>query len=181
MIAETALSLRFFQVGSIPIVTGNQPAELIRSFVADEYGKVVAAVAAATGDSDGADDAVQDALLKVLCDGHRPDRLAAWVTVVATNEVRMHHRRRRTEQRVIQKMPQPRHASMDRVAESTDVRAAVAALPERQREIVLLFYYLDTPVKEIASAMGISEGTVKTQLHRARATLAIALKLEEAR
>jgi RNA polymerase sigma-70 factor (ECF subfamily) len=52
-------------------------------------------------------------------------------------------------------------------------------LPERQREIVLLHYYLDASVADTAAAMGISEGTVKTQLHRARAKLADALGLAE--
>ncbi len=180
MIAETTLPIGFLPLVSPAMGADNQVDDWLRGFVANDYGKVVAAVAMATGGADSAEDAVQEALLKVLRDGHRPDRLAAWVTVVAANEVRRRQRRKRTEQRAITKMTPPAPESEDRIAEATDVRAAVAALPERQREVVLLHYYLDTSVVDVASAMGISEGTVKTQLHRARATLATALSLEEA-
>lgn len=56
-----------------------------------------------------------------------------------------------------------------------DVVSALAALAPQQRQVCVLFYLLDRPVAEIASAMGVSEGTVKTQLHRARHTLAARL------
>ncbi len=150
----------------------------IRAFVSRDYGKVVAAVGVATGDTDAAQDGVQSALLKILRDGHRPDRLAAWVTVVAINEVRQAHRRRRTEKRVTDQ-PVASIVPMDGVAAATDLRAAVAELPDRQRDIVLMFYYLDTSVDDIARAMEISPGTVKTQLHRARGRLATILDIEE--
>ena len=147
--------------------------------MARDYGKVVAAVAAATGEPDAADDGVQSALLEVIRGGHEPDRLAAWVTVVAINEVRQTQRRRRTEERVTRHSAAPPTDPIDRLARATDVRAAVDELPERQRAIVLMFYYLDAPVADIAEAMGISDGTVKTQLHRARGTLAKRLGLED--
>jgi RNA polymerase sigma-70 factor, ECF subfamily len=151
----------------------------IRQFVARDYGKVVAAVGAATGDRDAAEDGVQTALLKVISDDHNPDELAAWVTVVAINEVRQVHRRRNTEQRVTKQPTDTTTKPIEGVAVATDLRAAIAALPDRQREIVLMFYYLDTSVTDIADAMQISSGTVKTQLHRARATLATRLGLKE--
>ncbi|MEZ5175141.1 MAG: sigma-70 family RNA polymerase sigma factor [Acidimicrobiia bacterium] len=152
--------------------------ERIRAFVDTEYGKVVSAVRAATGRSDGAEDAVQEALVKVLRDGHHPDNLAAWVTVVATNEVRRVQRRQLTERRVSPRTSQPADGGLEGVAVATDVRKAIADLPDRQREIVMLFCYLDASVADIAASMGISGGTVKTQLHRARATLGEALGLE---
>ncbi len=151
----------------------------IRQFVSRDYGKVVAAVGAATGDRDAAQDGVQTALLKVIGDGHKPDQLAAWVTVVAINEVRQVHRRRKTEQRVTERPANTTTQPIEGVAAATDLRSAVAELPERQREIVLMFYYLDTSVADIAAAMKISDGTVKTQLHRARATMATRLGIQE--
>lgn len=151
----------------------------IRVFVDRSYGKVVAAVALATGDASAAEDGVQNALLKVLRDGHEPDSLAAWVTVVATNEVRQAQRRRTIETRVTQGSIEPPRDPIEGIAVATDVRSAISQLPERQREIVLLHYYLDASVAATAAAMEISEGTVKTQLHRARAKLAVALGLTE--
>jgi len=49
---------------------------------------------------------------------------------------------------------------------------AVGALPGRQRECVVLRYYLDCSTVETAATLGISEGSVKTHLHRALASLA---------
>ncbi|HEU4333466.1 MAG TPA: RNA polymerase sigma factor [Candidatus Eisenbacteria bacterium] len=47
----------------------------------------------------------------------------------------------------------------------------IGALPETARGVVTLFYYRDLSVAEIAAALGIPEGTVKTHLYRARAAL----------
>ena len=56
--------------------------------------------------------------------------------------------------------------------ELMDLRAAVAGLSRRQREAVALYYRLGLSVAETAQAMRVSDGTVKTLLSRARATLA---------
>jgi RNA polymerase sigma-70 factor (ECF subfamily) len=58
------------------------------------------------------------------------------------------------------------------VAEAIDVRVALARLPRRQREVVVLFYFLDHPVETIALDLEIPSGTVKAALHRARIALA---------
>jgi RNA polymerase sigma factor (sigma-70 family) len=156
--------------------TEPEVAAAIRSFVSSEYPRVVAVVGHATGDPNAAEDAVQDALLKVLADGHRPDRLGAWVTVVAMNGVRGSQRRSKAERRATDRMGTPAPADpASRTADRVSVLAAVDALPEGQRTAVLLHYYLDSSVVDIAAAMGVSEGTVKTHLHRGRAALAEAL------
>ncbi|MGH7539700.1 MAG: sigma-70 family RNA polymerase sigma factor, partial [Gemmatimonadota bacterium] len=49
------------------------------------------------------------------------------------------------------------------------------SLPRRQREVTVLRYYLGMDLKEIAASLRISEGTVKTQLFRARRALAALL------
>ena len=53
-----------------------------------------------------------------------------------------------------------------------DVERALAALPRRQREAVVLRYYLQMDTREVAQVMRTSEGTVKSTLFRARAALA---------
>lgn len=63
---------------------------------------------------------------------------------------------------------------MDREDQRAVVRA-LAALPERQREAVVLRYWLDLREAEVALAMGISAGAVKTHTSRAMAALARAL------
>ncbi|MGD0560899.1 MAG: sigma-70 family RNA polymerase sigma factor [Streptosporangiaceae bacterium] len=61
----------------------------------------------------------------------------------------------------------PLLASEDRRA----VMAALRRLPSRQREALVLRYYLDLPDTEIAQAMGIGESTVRSTAHRGLAAL----------
>ena len=59
-----------------------------------------------------------------------------------------------------------------------DVLAAVARLPARTREIMVLRYYLDLPQEEIAATLGISRGTVSSTISRGLAALSRDLKEE---
>lgn len=58
------------------------------------------------------------------------------------------------------------------VADGLDVRGLVARLPEMQRDVVTLFYLQDRSLKDVAMALDLPEGTVKSHLHRARQALA---------
>ena len=52
-------------------------------------------------------------------------------------------------------------------ADRITIRDAIAKLPEKQRAVVLLFYYHDMPQEEIAAILDIPKGTVKSRLHKA--------------
>ena len=56
------------------------------------------------------------------------------------------------------------------------VAAALALLPRRQRECVVLRYWLDLPEREIADTLGIAAGSVKSHLHRGLAALETSLE-----
>jgi RNA polymerase sigma-70 factor (sigma-E family) len=56
------------------------------------------------------------------------------------------------------------------------VMAALRSLPDRQRECLVLRYYLDLSEAEIATTLGISPGSVKTHAHRGLAALAVRLE-----
>jgi len=150
------------------------PTEL-DSFVRDEYAAVVAAVRLITGDREGAVDSVQDAIVRYL--EHPPAvpvrNAAAWVTVVASNLSRDRFRRQQAEHRAIERMefPDARPAADAHLSEPR-VLEAVRALPLGQRQACILFYFLDLSVAEIAGELDVSIGTVKTQLFRARQSLA---------
>ena len=62
--------------------------------------------------------------------------------------------------------------------EDAAVRAAVAGLPPKQRAVVVLFYFEDLPMTEIADLVGCSVSTGWSQLHTARRRLAALLSEE---
>jgi RNA polymerase sigma-70 factor, ECF subfamily len=154
----------------------------LESFVAHEYPQVVAAVGLITGDRQGAADAVQDAILGFLAKPpqHPVNNVAAWITVVASNRARDAYRRRSAEQRALGRLGPVEEATTDAVELlDLDVREALMALPQRQRQVAALHYLLDQSVETIAEGLGVSEGTVKTQLFRARKALAARLRKED--
>jgi RNA polymerase sigma factor (sigma-70 family) len=57
-----------------------------------------------------------------------------------------------------------------------EVLAALAGLPPRRREAIVMRYWLDLAEREIAAAMGVSPGTVKSHVSRGLATLTTALR-----
>jgi RNA polymerase sigma-70 factor (sigma-E family) len=73
--------------------------------------------------------------------------------------------------------PSAEHAAMA-VLESDAVSAALKTLPERQREAIVLRYYLDLSEADIAKTMGISRGAVKSHTARAMASLKSILQQE---
>jgi RNA polymerase sigma factor (sigma-70 family) len=153
----------------------------IRTFIATDYGRVVAAVALVTGSRASAEDAVQEALARAWEQtekGKTIESLPAWVTTVSLNVARTGVRRLFAEQRARARLGRPDpHDELDR-GSALDVRRALAGLTRRQREVTVLRYYGGLDVLAIAETLGISEGSVKTLLFRAREALAAALHLE---
>ena len=148
-----------------------------------EYRAVVGLVYSLSGSRGAAEEIAQDAFLEA----HKRwgelsayDEPGGWVRKVAMNRARSRFRRRAAEARAY-----ARHVGRTRplpgvLSEPSDeFWAAVRALPEQQAKVVALHYLEDRPVDEIASILGIAEGTVKTHLHRGRATLAARLTNEE--
>jgi RNA polymerase sigma-70 factor (sigma-E family) len=73
--------------------------------------------------------------------------------------------------------PSAEHAALA-ILERSAVAAALRALPERQREAIALRYYADFSEADIARAMGISKGAVKSHTARAMASLKTMLTQE---
>lgn len=149
--------------------------------MAGEYPRVVAAVRLITGDYDIAADAVQDAIVGLLTTPPptEPNNYAAYITVVASNKARDILRRRGAEKRAYDKLPPAREEATDALAGlDLDVAAALRDLPARQREICVMHYLMDYSIEQIAEGLGVTAGTVKTQLFRARGALAARLGKE---
>ena len=60
---------------------------------------------------------------------------------------------------------------LERKERNKEIRKGVALLPEKLRQVVIMYYTEDLPVAEIASILNISEGTVKSRLSNARKKL----------
>jgi RNA polymerase sigma factor (sigma-70 family) len=153
--------------------------EEIREFLARDYAAVVNGLALAYGSWSSAEDAVQEALARAWERGERGLRIDVpkrWVVTVARNLLRDRFRQFLAEIRVRDRLagerdPEGLGSADDRI----DVAAAVAALPVRQREVVVLRYLIDLEEAEIARILRRPLGTVKSSLFRARRALAAAL------
>jgi RNA polymerase sigma-70 factor (ECF subfamily) len=66
----------------------------------------------------------------------------------------------------------------DRIVRGADLRAALRRLPIEQREALVLRYYLDLPLDEIAAIVAVPVGTVKSRLSRGVAALRPHLEME---
>ena len=104
----------------------------------------------------------------------REPEVIAYLNRIVVNEVRSRARRFRTA-------AGKRHllgvadATSGPSGERTAVLAAMAQLPQRQREALVLRYWLDLPLAQIAEAMGVAVGTAKSQVSRGLKALAVAL------
>lgn len=90
---------------------------------------------------------------------------AAWLTTITMNEARK-SRRWRSRPLPIPAADHPRDSDI-----GLDVRSALRKLPKRQALAVELHYYVGLPITDTARVMGCAEGTVKSTLAAARASL----------
>ena len=100
-----------------------------------------------------------------------PDRLLAYVRAAVVNRSRSRIRRLALERRHAKSQPRTAAISDADPEIDSDVRTAIASLPRRQREVVVLRFHADLDIAGIAGVLGISSGSVKTHLHRALKTL----------
>jgi RNA polymerase sigma-70 factor, ECF subfamily len=140
----------------------------LTAFCVAEWPRLVGALSLYTGDAELAQDLAQEAIARVCREWRKVRRLdepGAWVHRVARNLAHSHFRRVGVGRRAVERM-----RPSDVVGQTDDAvatRVVVAALPERERDAVVLRYYLGYSVRETAEALGCPEGTVKTLTHRA--------------
>src|SRR4051812_40672631 len=119
------------------------------------------------GSREQAEEIVQDAFAQLFERWDRIDRPGAYLRTCVVNGCRRAHRRRRQDTRLAASELRPTAADLgaDHLAD------ALAALPPRRRAAVVLRYYDDRSESEIAEALGVRPGTVKSLLHRGLAEL----------
>lgn len=141
------------------------------------YARLVRHLSVAAGSREAAEDAVQEAFAQAHV---RWDRIscyedpAGWVRRVALNRIRNRHRGLRRLLAAKDRIAgwiEPADDEFARWIDRADVAQALVRLSGRQREAVSLYYLEGLPVAEVADEMEVSEGSVKTHLHRAREVL----------
>jgi len=128
-------------------------------------------------DPERAKDAVQEALVRAWRDlpGLRdPDRFDAWLRRLLVNACydELRRSRRRPLEVELTGLDQP-HPADDLVAtgDRDEIERAFRHLDADQRIVVVLHFYLDLPLPEVAAALGVPVGTAKSRLHRGLTTL----------
>jgi RNA polymerase sigma factor (sigma-70 family) len=147
----------------------------VRLFLERDYPRVVAAVALSTGDRAAGEDVVAEALARAWEWSERGEPIAslpAWVTRVALNLANSRWRRLGAERRARHRLAEASDDDALGPEAGLDIERALSRLSRRERQATVLRYYLGFDLGEIASTLGVSEGTVKTVLSRARKKLA---------
>jgi RNA polymerase sigma-70 factor (ECF subfamily) len=148
-----------------------------------EHPRLVGMLGLYCGERDVAEDLAQEALIRLCRDWRRVRKLDAperWLHRVAINLAHSHYRRKAIERRALSLLgSRSRHETdLHRDIESLDL---LKNLPHRQKAALLLHYYLDMTVPEVAQVMEIPDGTAKTLIHRATRALSADPGIEEVR
>jgi RNA polymerase sigma-70 factor (sigma-E family) len=145
------------------------------------YGQLVREAALLVGDFCAAEDLVQDSFVAMHGAWRRlrdSDKVLPYLRRSVVNRSRSLLRHRVVVDRhaptLARGMPSAEDGALT-VVERSWVLTALRALPARQREAVVLRYYADMSEAEIAAAMGITQGAVKSHTYRAMASLRIFL------
>lgn len=138
-----------------------------------------------------ADEATQDAFITAVArlDSYRGEAaFTTWLYAIALNVCRGRLRKRRTKERLMgalqallgpttDEAAHPEQVVIQNEAEAALWRA-VKSLNDKQREVVILRYYHDLRLNEIAQTIGVSERTVRAWLHSAHEKMRTSLKDE---
>lgn len=145
--------------------------QLSRWFTA--YGPALVLYARQWLDAARAEDAVQDVFVRLMSQGSSPARVKAWlfrsVRNAAISQLRSQARRRKRERRVAADRPEWFEGGGDDLIDAGAVQAALAGLPEQQREAIVLRIWAGMTLNEIADVVG---QPISTMFSRYRAGLA---------
>lgn len=157
----------------------DSPRAAVTEIFHHHYRRLVGLAGLMVDDRESAEEVVQDAfeaLYRSWAALRDPQAAVAYLNRSVVNGSRSRLRRRMTERSYdvpeagAVASPSAESLGLDRT-ERDELLAAVRALPRRQREVMVLRYFLDLSEAEIADWLGISTGSVKTHASRAAGTL----------
>lgn len=157
-------------------------AEAVRTLFRDHHLELVRLAVMMLGDIPAAEDVVQDAFEQLHRHWRRvrePSSGLAYARSCVLNGCRSAHRRAAVARKYSPWLAQPPDApaadQVTAVDDSDQIMAALRFLTRRQREAIVLRYYADLDVAEIAETLRVSPGAVRATINRALHTLASAL------
>ncbi len=156
--------------------------DAVTQLYATQYRALVRLATLLLRDVGAAEEVVQDSFIAMHGSWRRlrdHDKALAYLRQAVVNRSRSALRHRTVEQRHAP-APLPDHASAEHGAmealEREDLIRALHLLPRRQREVLVLRYYVDLSEAQIADAIGISRGAVKSHASRGMASLRLSLE-----
>lgn len=149
---------------------GNRPSDLaepaLEQLFRDRFDPLVRLATLLTGSQHVAEELVMDAFTRLAPRWTEVDRPAAYLRTSVVNGARSHHRRLRT----VRRQPIPRaEGAWD--PDVDELWQRLATLRPDERACVVLRFYEDLPLAQIAEQLDLPLGTVKSHLHRAIAAL----------
>lgn len=145
---------------------------LLEAVYAQESRSLVGMLWVVSGDQAMAEDLAQEAFVRLALAWHRvkdPDKAGAYLRSIAFNLARGQHRRANTARRYLPpRLPDTVSAEVAALLNETERELLVAlrALPDRQRECLVLRFYADLEPLQIAATLDVSVNSVKTHLRR---------------
>ena len=159
--------------------------DLVGALFLAESARLVSLARFFVDDRTAAEDLVQEAFIRLARASHRirdESRAAAYLRSIVINLARDHNRRGLVSlrHRPPAVLDEPSAEETASAQESRrEVVEALRELPRRQRDCVVLRYYLDLGIEDIATTLGVSPNSVKT--HLTRGLRSLAARLEERR
>lgn len=167
------------------VMTAGAPGATAHALTRDEaarvlwnlhYAPLAGWCAALVGDRETAHDIASEAFTRLLSRWLTVHDPKGYLYVTATNLVRDRWRREQRDRKLCERLEQTTQTSTP--AADPWLRDLVERLPDRMRAPVLLHYYADMSIAEVAAALRRPEGTIKRLLYDARAKLQGMLEVE---
>lgn len=162
-------------------LTATSREEQFRAFYALEYPALAGYCFKLVADRELAHDLAQEAFTRMIGRWIRVDEPRGYLYGVATNLCRRAWKKRAQDLVTISRLAAQPGGEVPSPDGAVVLRAAVDAMPTRLRDVLLLHYYADLSVADVAAATGRPTGTVKRQLHEARALLGGLLGVDDER
>ena len=130
------------------------------------------------GKKEDAEDVLQDTFVSIYKNAKSLsdfEKLRPWIFSILKNTSYTRYKKRKRElpdEFILDKAEEnPVYLGEDEIAEKSEIQDTLMNLREKEREVLVLYYYNDFTIEEIASICKIFQGTVKSRLYRARRNL----------